>query len=261
MLSDNHVHTQYCPHGSENDMEEYVKQAIKKGLKQLTFTEHAPLPIEDTTPQKDSAMKREDVEKYLHQSKRLKEKYAADIDINIGFEIDYIEGKEKETLQFLKKYPETVPYSILSVHFLKMPDDNYFCIDYSKDSFLEEMKQLEYKGLTELYEETLKKALSLPFGDLTPKTIGHITLIYKFSDAHGEKDHIDWEHLLEQIKANNYTLDYNFAGIDKPYYKKTYPDQFLVESALNKGINLSYGSDAHHPDDIGRYFERGINHG
>ncbi|WP_423189771.1 histidinol-phosphatase HisJ [Alkalibacterium sp. f15] len=261
MLSDNHVHTQYCPHGSAYDMEEYIKTAIAKGLGSITFTEHAPLPIEDTTPAKDSSMREEDVERYLDQGKRLKAKYAKDIVVNIGFEIDYIEGKEAETLVFLKKHSETIPYSIISVHFLKIPDHGYFCIDYDKDVFLEKINQIGYDRLTRLYEETLLKAVTLPFGKWTPKTIGHITLIYKFSDAHDKEDEIDWDRLLKKIRTNDYILDYNFSGIDKPFYKRTYPFDSLVESALNEGIKLAYGSDAHHPDDVGRYFERGINHG
>ncbi|MDZ7834324.1 MAG: hypothetical protein U5K84_02370 [Alkalibacterium sp.] len=75
-------------------------------MKKITFTEHAPLPIEDPTPEKDSAMKMEDVETYLAQGRRLKDKYQEDIEVNIGFEVDYIEGKENETAEFLKKYPE-----------------------------------------------------------------------------------------------------------------------------------------------------------
>ncbi|MFO8068379.1 MAG: histidinol-phosphatase HisJ [Alkalibacterium sp.] len=261
MLSDNHVHTQYCPHGSDFEMEEYIKKAIDNGLESITFTEHAPLPIEDTTPAKDSSMREEDIEAYLNQGKKLKVKYADDIIVNTGFEIDYIEGKEAETCRFLKKYPKTIPYSILSVHFLKIPDQGYFCIDYDKDLFLEKIKQIGYDRLTSIYEGTLSKALSLPFGEWTPKTIGHITLIYKFSKAHDQKDEIDWDRLLEKAKMNDYILDYNFSGLDKPFYNSTYPYESLVESAINKGVKLAYGSDAHHPGEVGRYFERGINHG
>ncbi|SFC21695.1 histidinol-phosphatase (PHP family) [Alkalibacterium subtropicum] len=259
MTADNHVHTHFCPHGSDDEMEAYVKTAISKGLNQLTFTEHAPLPIEDTTPLKDSAMRSEDVEVYLKRGKELKEKYAEQITINTGFEIDYIEGKEEATKTFLQRYPETVPHSLLSVHFLKMSEEDYFCIDYGKDEFLKKMNDTGYEKLAQLYEETLLKALSVPFGKWTPKRIGHITLINKFSEAHDHQDIVNWEGILEQVKHNRYDLDYNFAGLDKPFYKKTYPDEALVKRAVEKGIRLIYGSDAHEAKDTGRYFERGMN--
>ncbi|MDZ7834323.1 MAG: hypothetical protein U5K84_02365 [Alkalibacterium sp.] len=127
--------------------------------------------------------------------------------------------------------------------------------------FLEKLNETSFTELSRIYEETLIRALSLPYGKWTPKTIGHITLIYKFIRAHNSKDKVDWGKILSHVKANQYTLDYNFAGIDKPFYGQTYPDHRLVSAALNEGIKLSYGSDAHQSSDVGRYFERGIVHG
>lgn len=258
MLSDNHMHTQYCPHGSDAEMEEYVKAAIGKGLKELTFTEHAPLVIDDPTPENDSAMSREDVEAYINEGKELKEKYKDKLTINIGFEIDYIEGKEEETLEFLKKHSDLVPHSILSVHMIRLSSDEYFCIDYDKDAFLEKISEVGYDTLVSKYEDTLYKALSNPYGELTPRTIGHITLINKFEKAHDQIDTIDWISVLKHIKEKGYRMDYNFAGLDKPYHKQTYPPEPLVKKAIELAIPLRFGSDAHHPDEVGRYFERSL---
>lgn len=261
MLTDNHIHTNYCPHGSDYSMEEYVKYAIKKGLKSITFTEHAPLVIEDTTPEKDSAMALEDVEAYVKEGSVLKKKYQEVIEINIGFEVDFIEGKEKETQSFLEKYPQMVPHSILSVHFIRLSANEYYCIDYDKDSFLSEIEKVGFNELAATYEHTLKLALSRPFGKYTPKTIGHITLIDKFEKAHQYKNQIDWSSILTEIKQNGYQMDYNFAGLDKPFCQQTYPPEHLVKKAIELKIPLSYGSDAHHPHDIGRYFERSVENG
>lgn len=261
MYSDNHVHTQYCPHGNREVMETYVQAAIKKGLKKLTFTEHAPLVIDDTVPEKDSAMSVEDLSTYIEEGEKLKKHYRHEIDINIGFEVDYIEGKEKETEAFLKEYSASVPYSILSVHFILLPDGTFFCIDYDKESFMEKIGQFGFDTLVQAYERSLHKALSLPYGDLTPKTLGHINLIQKFEKAHGQDAELDWTALLEKAKKNTYRLDYNFAGLDKAFYGKTYPSTEIVRKAQALGIALSYGSDAHHPDEIGRYFERGVESG
>ncbi|MCC5894779.1 MAG: histidinol-phosphatase HisJ [Alkalibacterium sp.] len=261
MQSDNHIHTHYCPHGSDHIMEDYVKSAIRKGIKRITFTEHAPLVIEDTTPEKDSAMALENVEAYINEGRMLKKKYLADIEINLGFEVDYIEGKEMETVRFLQKYPEMIPYSILSVHFIKLSKDDYFCIDYDKESFLVKIEEVGYEKVTAIYEHTLNLALSRPFKEYTPKTIGHITLIDKFKNSYPFENQIDWSGILKKIKSNGYHMDYNFAGLDKPYYKETYPPEHLVKKAVELGIPLSYGSDAHHPDDVGRYFERSVENG
>jgi histidinol-phosphatase (PHP family) len=254
MIIDKHVHTQFCPHGSDASMEQYVKVAIEKGIEELTFTEHAPLPINDPMPLKDSAMKEEDVYSYLKEAKGLQAKYNHKIKINVGFEVDFIEGYEEETQLFLEKYPETVEHSILSVHFIKLPDDSYFCIDYSAESFNKKADEVGYQTLYSLYEKSVEKALSLPFGEVTPKKLGHINLIHKFKKSYSFEDSIDWDKLLKTVKANGYKLDYNFAGIDKELYGKTYPAADVVEKAKILGIQMETGSDAHKPEEIGRYF-------
>lgn len=242
-------------------MEEYVKEAIKKGLKKLTFTEHAPLVIDDPTPEKDSAMSSEDVLSYLKEGKRLKEKYKEKIEVNTGFEVDFIEGKEEETKTFLNRYKETIPYSILSVHFVKLSEEEYFCIDYSKEAFIRKAKEVGFEKLYERYTHSLQLALRQPYGEWTPKTIGHITLINKFQHAYEFSDKVDWLSILSTVKHNNYRLDYNFAGYDKMDYQKSYPPEALIKEAIKLNIPFSTGSDAHHPKDVGRYFERSLIHG
>lgn len=39
-MKDGHIHSPYCPHGSKDALEDYVKRAIEIGLDEITFTEH-----------------------------------------------------------------------------------------------------------------------------------------------------------------------------------------------------------------------------
>ena len=57
MKKDGHVHTPFCPHGSKDHFEEYIEKALALGFKEISFTEHAPLPegFIDTTPTKEVA--------------------------------------------------------------------------------------------------------------------------------------------------------------------------------------------------------------
>lgn len=254
MQNDNHIHTNYCPHASVDSIEMYIESALLKGLKELTFTEHAPLPIQDPVPAKDSAMAAEDVESYIATLKDMQQKYAEKIRIHIGFEVDYIEGHENETIEFLKQYPECIEHSILSVHFIQLQPNDYFCIDYDSDSFVQKGQSIGFEKLYHRYEETLIKALSLPFGKWTPKKVGHLNLIHKFQKAYTVEDPIQWEALMDLAKTNHYRLDYNFSGIDKPLYGKTYPNADMMRYAEKIGLNYETGSDAHQAKDIGRYF-------
>ena len=55
-------------------------------------------------------------------------------------------------------------------------------------------------------------------------------------------------------KNNSYTLDYNFAGLDKSFYGKTYPNEEIISEALDLDLKLETGSDAHKPEEVGRHF-------
>ena len=42
-MIDNHMHTKLCKH-AEGDLFEYVEKAILKGVSEIAFTDHIPLP-------------------------------------------------------------------------------------------------------------------------------------------------------------------------------------------------------------------------
>lgn len=255
MVKDMHMHTDYCPHASRDKAEEYILSAIEKNIPEIAFTEHAPLPIEDTVPAKDSAMLLEDVDSYLQEIMLLKDKYRGSIIVNAGFEIDYIEGKESETIDFLKHHPDAVPYSILSVHFVLL-GGKYFCIDYSPESFVEKAGEVGYEVLGKAYEDTLMKALSIPYGNLTPKRIGHIDLIKKFRWFHGRSLDLDIDRILTAVKDNGYSLDINTSGYDKEYCGEPYPSLEIIRKAVRLGIPVVTGSDAHSAKEVGRHFDK-----
>jgi len=250
-----HMHTDYCPHASRDKAEDYILKSIEKNIVEIAFTEHAPLPMDDTVPARDSAMSLADVKPYLQEISMLKEKYGDRIIVNAGFEIDYIEGRENETLEFLKKYPETIPYSILSVHFVLI-DGKYFCIDYSPESFRERADEVGYEVLVKAYENTLLNALSNPYGSLTPKRIGHLDLIKKFKGFNGRSHEMDMDKILETVKKNGYSLDVNTSGYDKEYCREPYPSIDIIRKAVSLGIPVVTGSDAHSANEVGRHFEQ-----
>ncbi|MBP1920000.1 histidinol-phosphatase (PHP family) [Youngiibacter multivorans] len=254
-MIDMHMHTDYCPHASRDKAEDYILKSIEKNIVEIAFTEHAPLPMDDTVPAKDSAMISSDVNAYLKEISMLKEKYTDRIIVNAGFEIDYIEGKENETIEFLKHNPETIPYSILSVHFVLI-DGKYFCIDYSPESFMEKADKVGYEALVKAYEDTLMKALSKPYGSLTPKRIGHIDLIKKFKRFHGRSHDMDLGRILEAVKKNGYSLDINTSGYDKEYCREPYPSIDIIRKAVSMGIPVVTGSDAHSAKEVGRHFDK-----
>lgn len=256
MKKDGHIHTPYCPHGTKDSLEKYVERAIFLGFKEISFTEHAPLPegFIDPTPEQDSAMKLGELENYLEDISKIKHKYRNELIINVGLEIDFIEGYESEIERFLYQYGPRLDDSILSVHFLKF-QEQYDCVDYSPDVFEQMIKK--YGSLEEVYRiyfQTVLQSVQCDLGPHKPKRIGHLTLVKKFQRKFPAPREFSQEicTILTAVQLKGYELDYNGAGVQKPLCKEPYPPSDIAREAIKRNIPLIYGSDAHQIKELGQ---------
>jgi histidinol-phosphatase (PHP family) len=255
---DGHVHTPFCPHGSDDSLEMYVERALSEGFEELTFTEHAPLPkgFADPVPGSDSAMSLSNLEDYITRVTSVKKTYSRNIKINLGFEVDYICGYEKGTERFLNDYGPYMDDGILSVHFLKLGSE-YQCLDFDSGTFLKMAESAGgVKKLHELYYETLLAAVRSELGPYKPGRLGHLTLIKKFQKAFPAKfDLKDMQlSLLSAVKKNRMELDFNTAGLRKELCGGIYLDGWMIREAKKQNIPLIYGSDAHSAKDVGAHY-------
>ena len=256
---DGHIHSPYCPHGTKDSFEMYVEQALNKGLEEITFTEHMPFTsvfFEDKEFQDECAMSEEYVDSYIKDVKEIKKKYEGKIKINLGFEVDYIDGLDEEIKEMLNKYGEYIEDSILSVHFVKL-NGKIQCIDCIKffEDLLNKLGSLE--KVYDLYFETLLKSIKADLGIYKPKRIGHPTLIRIFNNKYPiEYKNINlMEKVVKEIKNNGYEIDFNTAGLRKPYCKETYPSGVFLELIKKYNVPVVYGSDSHKSEDVAKDFD------
>ncbi|WP_456274904.1 histidinol-phosphatase HisJ [Bacillus sp. AK031] len=260
MKADGHIHSPYCPHGSKDSFHDYINRAIELGYKEITFTEHAPLPegFEDPVPDKDSGMKADDLEPYLTELEELKSEYEGRIIIKKGLEIDYIEGFEQETKQFLDHVGPRLDDSLLSVHFL-LKEGAYDCLDFSRDNF---GRMIGYYGsvdsIHQSYYRTVMKSVQSDLGRFKPDRIGHLTLADKFKKDFPPSKSFEenLQDILKEISNKGMKLDYNGAGFFKPGCGVAYPPPEVAKKAAGMGIPLVYGSDAHQAKDLGQGRDR-----
>ena len=79
-------------------MEEYVLAAIEKGIPEICFTDHIPLPNGEDT---EHRMAIDELEPYLEKIAILNRKYR-EISVLAGIEADYVEGYETYIKEFLR---------------------------------------------------------------------------------------------------------------------------------------------------------------
>lgn len=262
MKRDGHIHTPFCPHGSNDRFEQYIEKAISSGFQEISFTEHAPLPngFNDPTPQQDSGMDLIQLDPYISTITELKKEYASFIQINVGLEVDFIEGFELETTKFLNKYGPYLDDSILSVHFLKYQEE-YTCIDYSKEVYLDFAEKVgSVKNMYHLYYETVLLSIKTDLGLYKPKRIGHPTLVHKFQLAHGLQieDASSVHQVLDAMKQGGYELDLNSAGLSKAYCLQTYPPLAYLPYIKDIKLPFVFGSDAHVVVDLHQHYDKVI---
>ncbi len=254
---DGHLHTPFCPHGSTDPLHMYVEQALARGIKTLTFTEHAPFPARflDPTPDKDSAMSVESLPLYIEAIQTLKRSYP-DLDIRLGLEIDYLPGSESETLAFLEPYSDVLDETILSQHFL-LVDGELLPVDFSAETFDTLVRRVgSFEEVMRRYYTALEAGLAFPWERLKVNRIGHIDLPIKYQANY------DWERknvlpeqtrLLQTIANRGFGLDVNTAGLRKPECGQIYALD-IAPKAMSYGIPLVLGSDAHIAADVAAGF-------
>lgn len=255
---DGHVHSPFCPHGSSDSFDMYIERALENGINEITFTEHMPLTVEkDPSPRNNSAMDEETLVKYLEEVKKIKEKYKDRIKINVGVEVDYLEGEEENIKKLLNKYGESIEDSILSVHTLRY-NNKYYPIGSGVDELKKLVNELgSVEKLYELYYETILKSIECDLGKYKPKRIGHPTLVRKYRENFpNEIYNLDiLNGVINALKKYNLEIDINTSGLRKEKCREIYPWGIFMKLLLKNKIPMVLGSDSHESCDVGFYFK------
>lgn len=260
IVRDGHIHSPYCPHGTQDSFDMYVEKALIEGLEEITFTEHMPFPgyfIDDKAFQDECAPNFEAINKYFEEVEKIKLKYADRIKINIGLEVDFVEGYEEETKKVLNLYGPKLEDGLLSVHFIKI-EDQYVAID-GRDGFEQALNLLgSVEKVYDKYYETLLIAIQSELGAYKPKRIGHPNLIRIFNKLYPleYKNYELLEKIVKELKRRNYEVDVNTAGLRKPYCGEIYVADAFKELVNKYAIKKVYGSDSHTAKDVGRDFDK-----
>jgi len=267
---DGHTHTQFSHHGSHEPLDDYIERAISLGFTEYVVTEHAPLPtmfLEHFTGPSEarhgSAMLITELAAYQKEVKRVQLKYADQIAIKSGFELDYLENYETELRQFIIMQADWLDELVISVHFLPNHDKLVAPIDFDPDTLakyfpeIHSLPQTVFKNYFNTVQKSVRFAATLP-NDIVIR-IGHMTLIRKYQKYFNlPKFDVDnqlrIDDLLMQIKNDHFQLDYNAAGLMKPYNGETYPTLDIVQKANDLGIELVYGSDAHEVSAVAQFY-------
>ncbi len=236
MKLDYHIHTKLCKHAS-GEMEEYVEQAIKKGLAEIAFTDHIPLPQNFDLKHR---MAMTEIEFYLNQIEKLKSRYR-EITILTGIEADFYHGFENFLASFLERFPFQIV--ILSVHFIQhWPAGNWvFKYDFPDRSLRE-----VYADYLNALKDGIKTSLF--------NVIGHLDLIKKDGQPLLKHNRTQVIELLRLAQKHRMVVEINTSGLRKEI-NEPYPHQSLWPLLAEFELPVTLGSDAHAPNQVAFAFD------
>jgi len=253
-LEDWHTHNEMCHH-AVGSIEDYLRQAIKSRLQTIGISDHFPyefLKNIERIPYEEYAITLPEIEDYLITVEKLKEKFKTNINVRVGFEVDYFKNQALALNKHLNKTKNRLDYILGSIHILNFRDGRgAWGFDDSRFR-----RDFEYYGSQQVYINYYKKLQKMiKSEDFDFDIVGHLDLPKKFNDNPTNKEEVFDEVLktLELIKARDLTVEINTGGLRKPC-KEQYPSEKIIKEMYSLDIPILLGSDAHKPKDIGYKF-------
>lgn len=248
---------QFCNHAKDT-LEAIVNTYIKFGYSWVGITEHAPgISVELLYPDQQEAgftpeFLLESFAEYMKECRRLQEKYADQITLVPGLEIETYSGYDTFIPYLMERFKPD--YIVGSVHFI---DDMGF--DYSKPQYDRAAKAIGgYDRMYCRYFDQQYDMIKL----LSPAVVGHFDLIRIFDPEYRtrlEKPEVQKRIIrnLELIRDLGLILDFNLRslqkGADEPYITDS-----ILHLAREMGISVVPGDDSHGIADIHTHMDMSI---
>lgn len=241
-MIDYHIHTVRCCH-AVGTMEEYLAEAEAKGLLEVGFADHFPLGMLDYTPRNQVTMEPSELEDYFLDVERMKKLFPS-LSIKLGIEIDFLPGKEQKIEELVSQYP--FDYVIGSIHFMGT-------WDFTHPVYAETYRERDIDQLYDTYFSIFSDLCRSRLFDI----VGHLDVIKKFGYRPDRDLDPLWRMVAAELKETGTAFELNTAGRDAPV-KEFYPTGSLLTICSAAGVPVTLGSDAHSPDQVGRYFPEAL---
>lgn len=230
MKVDLHNHTVLCNHAT-GTVDEYVEAAIGCGTEYFGFSDHAPMHYD---PQ--YRMSFEEMELYERWVREARERYADEITVLLGYEVDYLPGYMDERV--LKR---PCDYLIGSVHFI----DEW---GFDNPEFIGRYQGADIDEIYRRYFELVEQMAHSGRFDI----VGHLDLLKVFKYLPTKDIRLLAKSAIKAIKKSGMSVEINMSGYRKPV-AEAYPSPLLLQEIAEAQIPITFGSDAHRVDQVGLY--------
>ncbi len=237
--ADYHMHTPLCRHAS-GEPAEYAARALAIGLKEIGFSDHSPMPAEFDSWR----MRLDQLAEYVEKVRAVRRDFPV-LTVKLALEVDYLPGGEEWVRDLAGRYPWD--YFIGSVHYVS----DTWAVDNP-----EEISKWRERDAFEVWAAYFDR-LTLAAESGLFEIIGHADLPKKFG-IYPQRDCTPlFDRFLAAASKAGVALDINTAGLRKEC-AEIYPSRAFLERAARKNIPITFGSDAHAPQEVGMDFDRAV---
>jgi histidinol-phosphatase (PHP family) len=234
------MHTPLCRHATGEPVD-YARRALAVGLSEIGFSDHSPM-LRDNFD--NWRMRYDQLDEYVEKV-RLAQKEFPQLTIRLALEVDFLPGQEGWIRQLAARHPWD--YFIGSVHYVS---ESW---DIDNPAKLSEWKKRDAFEVWQLYFERLALAAESNLFEI----IGHADLPKKFGIRPARDCRPLYEKFLDAVARTGCAIELNTAGLRKEC-REIYPSRELLEIAFRKNVPISFGSDAHAPEEVGLSFAEAI---
>ena len=234
LLSNIHTHTTYAD--GRDAPEEMIRAALRLGFHTLGFSEHGHADYDDCSmPLASEAL-------YRAEITALRDKYAGQIDVLLGYEHDWLSPPS----------PDEYDFTIESVHYVRAGGE-YLCVDDTR-AILESAVRRHFGGdpyaLCKAYFRTVAESCAGSAADV----LGHMELVMKFNEARDLFDDGDPRYLGPALEAadcaagSGMLVEINTGAISRGYRTRPYPGEAILRRLAERKARIIITSDCHNSD-------------
>lgn len=238
--ADYHMHTHLCRH-AEGDPVDMARAAVACGLTEIGLSDHNPMPRDDFD---NWRMALGQLDEYYAGIECARAAFPA-LTIRAALEVDYLPDGEDWVRDLAARRPWD--YFIGSVHYVS---DGW---DIDNPQKLDRWRGRDAYEVWAMYFERLTAAAASGLFEI----IGHPDLPKKFGFIPKQDCTPLFTRFLKAAAAGGVAIEINTAGLRKEC-REMYPSPAFLALAAREKVPLTFGSDAHRPDEVAADFSAAL---
>jgi histidinol-phosphatase (PHP family) len=255
-----HTHTNFCD--GQDSIDAVCKTAYEKGLVSLGFSSHAPLPQDSLLETTDWHIKNDELNCYVEEVLKAKNKWKDKLAVYLGLEIDYIKGITGPKNSLFTNLD--LDYCIGSVHYLvPLNGAKPFTVDGPFEETAEGIKDGfggDVDAFIHAYWEAVRNMIDEGGFDI----LGHIDLIKKnnqheeFFSPSNKKYLGGAAQTLDKLIGTSIVTEVNTGGMIRGKTKDCYPSLEILKMMCSRNLPVTINADAHRAEDLTGFYETAV---